>query len=96
MVTRASMADDGLPTLADNFQELIDAGVFSEYTQAGGVTFNDEFATFLLRFEDHIVAKYNLTGDKYAPDGHTHPTDGITEGYADGRYVRKGVPVKIT
>ena len=60
MVTRSSKADDGNPILANNYQEMLTAGVFSSATQPGGVTFNDEFATFLLRFEDHIVAKYNL------------------------------------
>ncbi len=72
MITRQSKADEGLETLADNFSQLKYAGVFSEHTQAGGVTFNDEFATFLLRFEAYIVHKYEL--------GHTHPTSsGLTD-----------------
>ncbi len=71
VITRQSKADDGLDTLAANFQELRDAGVFTKHTQAGGVTFNDEFATFLLKFEDYIVHKYEL--------GHTHiGFDGLT------------------
>ena len=68
MVTRNDKADDGMSALKGNFDELIDAGVFSASTQPGGVTFNDEFATFLLRFEDHIVRKYKL-GHRHAPPG---------------------------
>lgn len=60
MVTRNDKADEGLGSLKSNFEELRAAGVFSSATQPGGVTFNDEFATFLLRFEDHIVDKYHL------------------------------------
>ncbi len=60
MVTRNDKADDGLGSLKNNFEELKAAGVFSSATQPGGITFNDEFATFLLRFEDHIVEKYRL------------------------------------
>jgi hypothetical protein len=60
MVTRSDKADDGLAGLAANFQELVDAGVFSEHTQPGGVTFNDEFGTFLLRFENYLKSKYRL------------------------------------
>lgn len=60
MVDRNSKADDGLPSLRPNFDEMVAAGVFSAATQPGGVTFNDEFATFLIRFENYIKAKYGL------------------------------------
>lgn len=69
MVTRKDKADNGLFSLAINFQELKDAGVFSDATQPGGITFNDEFATFLLRFEDYIVRKYALGHDHAAVTG---------------------------
>ena len=59
-ISRDAKADEGLGSLKANFKELKDAGVFTSATQPGGVTFNDEFATFLLRFEDHIVEKYGL------------------------------------
>ena len=67
MVTRNDKADEGLGSLKNNFEELKAAGVFSSATQPGGITFNDEFATFLLRFEDHIVGKYNLGQDITIP-----------------------------
>lgn len=60
VVTRNDKADDGLPGLEANFQKLIDAGIFSAATQPGGVTFNDEFGTFLLRFEGYLKNKYGL------------------------------------
>ncbi len=63
MVTRNDKADEGLNSLRANFEELKAAGVFTSATQPGGVTFNDEFATFLLRFEDHIVQKYDLLAE---------------------------------
>jgi len=74
MVTRNDKADEGLGSLKLNFEELKAAGVFSSATQPGGITFNDEFATFLLRFEDLIVAKYNLL------DTATIPTDVLRRG----------------
>lgn len=48
MVDRNTAVDPN-PALADNVEKMRDAGVFSEHTQPGGVTFNDELATFLVR-----------------------------------------------
>lgn len=48
MVDRKTAVDPN-PALTDNVQRMVDAGVFSEHTQPGGVTFNDELATFLER-----------------------------------------------
>jgi hypothetical protein len=60
MVRRTDKADDGNPDLAPNFNTMQQRGVFTEHTQPGGVTFNDEFGTFLLRHEAYLVAKYGL------------------------------------
>ncbi len=49
MITRNDKADDGLGVHDQNFQEAVDAGVMSSFTQPGGVAFNDEIATFLAR-----------------------------------------------
>ncbi len=71
-VSRSDKADDGLSRLAPNFDEMVAAGVFTAGTQPGGITFNDELGTFLLRFEDYIVDKYSL--------GHDGPSDGLQRG----------------
>lgn len=60
MVRRTDKADDGLETLKPNYDAMRNRGVFTASTQPGGVTFNDEFATFLLRQEAYMVAKYGL------------------------------------
>ncbi len=60
LITRQDKADEGNPDLKANYTEMMQAGVFSAATQPGGITFNDEFATFLVRFEDYIVEKYKL------------------------------------
>lgn len=60
VITRNSKADEGMAQLAENFETLKAAGVFSNSTQPGGVTFNDEFGTFLLRFEAYLRDKYGL------------------------------------
>lgn len=60
VITRHSKADDGQAWFADQFQAWIDAGIFSDGTQPGGVAFNDEIGIFLERFEDYLVAKYKL------------------------------------
>lgn len=62
MVTRDTKADDGNSSLAANFQAMIAAGVMSEHTQPGGVGFNDELATFLIRYEAYLAAKYGWGG----------------------------------
>lgn len=49
VVTRNSKADEGQSALAGNFEKAVAKGVFSAATQPGGVTFNDELATFLQR-----------------------------------------------
>lgn len=60
MVTRDSKADDGSPTFAAQLAKMIEAGVMTTHTQPGGVTFNDELAVFLDRFEKHLVNTYGL------------------------------------
>lgn len=49
MVTRADKADEGLKTLETSFQGARSLGYASEYTQPGGITFNDEFFAVLDR-----------------------------------------------
>lgn len=48
-LTRQSKADDGLETLAPAYENAVASGMFTEFTQPGGVTYNDEFAAFLQR-----------------------------------------------
>ena len=57
MIARDDKADDGLPVHDSNFQEAVDAGVMSGFTQPGGVAFNDEIATFLARAGVYNIAK---------------------------------------
>ncbi len=49
MTTRDDKADDGLPVHDSNYRKAVDAGVMSNFTQPGGVAFNDEIATFFVR-----------------------------------------------
>jgi NADH:ubiquinone oxidoreductase subunit 4 (subunit M) len=68
MVDRNSKADDGLTALKPNFDAMVSAGVMSSATQPGGVAFNDEFATFLVRFENYLKQKYAWTGGGLSED----------------------------
>lgn len=60
-ISRGSKADDGIPSLRDNYDRMVELGVFSEHTQPGGVTFNDELATFLVRFAQAIAPEAGIT-----------------------------------
>ena len=57
---RSTTVDDGSALHKSNYEEMIAAGVMSKHTQPGGIGFNDELATFLVRYERYIVAKYGL------------------------------------
>lgn len=83
---RTTTVDDGSTLHEGNYEAMKDAAVMSEHTQPGGVAFNDEIATFLVRFERYIVAKYGLVlgGDVYS------------KAEADGLFVAIGEPVKHT
>jgi hypothetical protein len=76
MVTRATKADDGLATLKPSYDAMRRAGVFTSNTQPGGVTFNDEEAAVLLRFEAYLKSKYGFGA------GNT-PTEGQIDAVVD-------------
>ena len=88
-LTRATKVDDGNPALAGNFEEMQEAGVMTTHTQPGGIAFNDELATFLLKFEDWLVAKYGLT------EGPPDLSAFYTKGQSDARFVKVSENVRI-
>ena len=55
-IERADKADEGLTVHDNNFQEAINEGVMTEFTQPGGVAFNDEIATFFKRAGVYQIA----------------------------------------
>lgn len=72
MVSRSDKADEGVVSLKPNFDEMVNLGVMSRFTQPGGVTFNDELATFLVRFEDQLLSKVaNMIAAADGEDGLT-------------------------
>ena len=89
-LTRATKVDDGVLAIAHHFEAMKAAGVVSEHTQPGGVAFNDEITTFLVKFEAYLVDKYGLALEQ-PPD----LSSVYTKTQADDRFVNIGERVKL-
>ena len=87
-LSRSTKVDDGSPLHKDAFETMKDASVMSGHTQPGGIAFNDELATFLVRYERYIVAKYGLT--EGPPDLAAY----YTKGQSDARFVKVNESVR--